>query len=207
MVIITISNQNLWYCMTTKDKNEAYEKILIANLQRTNDFLKFAEAKNAALLAIASGWIIAIINLLCSDKIISDCFKCSIVIALFLSILAALFAMFSFLPRLNLPAFLGGKRAGPHSKNLLYYGDIASLPIKTLQKDIQLRYMPTSNGFTKDYINDLIVQLSVNSEITMRKMCIFRAGMWLMLLSGMTLLLSVLIPIISMVYKSVSVTW
>ena len=31
--------------------DEAYEKILTTNLQRALDFLRFAEAKNAALLA------------------------------------------------------------------------------------------------------------------------------------------------------------
>ena len=47
---------------------DAYEKILTANLQRTIDFLKFAEAKNAALLALASAWVVAIFNLTCSHK-------------------------------------------------------------------------------------------------------------------------------------------
>lgn len=40
-----------------------YEKVLTANLQRAIDFVKFAEAKNAALLALSSAWVVATLNL------------------------------------------------------------------------------------------------------------------------------------------------
>jgi hypothetical protein len=39
------------------DPQDAYVQMLTANLQRVLDFLKFAEAKNAALLALVSAWI------------------------------------------------------------------------------------------------------------------------------------------------------
>jgi len=40
-----------------------YEKLLTANLQRAVDFVKFAETKNAALLALSSAWVVAALNL------------------------------------------------------------------------------------------------------------------------------------------------
>jgi Family of unknown function (DUF5706) len=182
---------------TTFNAAEAYEKILTGNLQRAVEFLKFAEAKNGALLILSSAWVFAIINLECSDKSIPSCLKTSLLVALVLSLCAALLAMISFLPRLHLPAFLGGKRAGPHPKNLLYYGDICTVPIKTLEQDLRARYWP-DEGYKPDYIHDLVVQISVNSEITLRKMLLFRWGMGLIVVAGIVLL----VPIAGMAYHS-----
>src|SRR5260370_30206581 len=113
--------------MTASQPNEAYEKILTATLQRVIDFLKFAEAKNATLLAVASAWVMACINVLSNGKTLPKGFDTSIVLTLLCSICGGLLAMVTFLPRLNLPTFSGGKRAGPHPKNLLYFGDISTL--------------------------------------------------------------------------------
>jgi hypothetical protein len=110
---------------------EAYEKILSANLQRAIDFVKFAETKNAALLALSSAWVLAAINLESSGKAIPGLLAVSVVLTLFLSLCAAIIGMLSFIPRLHLPGFLGGKKAGPHPRNLLYFGDISGLTINT----------------------------------------------------------------------------
>ncbi len=175
--------------MKSVPKNdEIYEKILTANLQRGIDFLKFAEAKNAALLAICSAWVLAMINLACSDKEIPDRLKFLLPFILIFSLIAAILAIISFLPRLNLPWFLGGKRAGPHPKNFLYYGDIASVTVKTFEEDISSRYMPTSEAFQAEYLHDLVVQISVISDITTRKMFLFRYGISFILVSVFLLL-------------------
>ncbi len=176
--------------MKASSKNdEIYEKILTNNLQRTIDFLKFAEAKNAALLAICSAWILAIINLACTDKQIPEHLKFLLPIILIFSLIAAMVAIISFLPRLNLPKFLGGKHAGPHTKNFLYFGDIASIPVRTLEKDILTRYMPQNEVATADYLHDLVVQISAISDITNKKMLLFRWGISFILLSAALLLI------------------
>jgi len=171
------------------DPQDAYVQMLTANLQRALDFLKFAEAKNAALLALASAWIAATLNLECSGKALPSGFTISIPIALLCALCAGIPAMISLLPRLHLPSFLGGKRAGPHPPNLLYFGDISALPIKTLEKDMAARYLTAGRGYRDEYIHDLTVQLSVNSEIAMRKMRLFNWGMRFILAGGVVLLL------------------
>ena len=188
---------------STINSTEAYEKILTANLQRAIDFLKFAEAKNAALLALISAWVVASINFICSDKIIPACLSVSVSLALVFALTAGLLAMLSFMPRLQLPTFLGGKRAGPHPKNLLYYSDISSLPIKTFEQDIHANYFPDAKGYKDSYLHDLIVQISVNSEITLRKMRLFRWAMGLVLLAGSI----ILPPVLMMALKSMGVLW
>jgi len=189
--------------MNTSNQNEYYEKILNGNLQRAIDFLKFAEAKNAALLALSSAWIMAIVSLLCNGKTIPDPLSKSILFVLVLALISGILSMISFMPRLNLPTFLGGRRAGPHSKNLLYYGDIASVPIKNLSKELYTRYYPDSNEYKEDYFNDIAVQISVNSEITLRKMILFRWGLTFIMLSGLILL----IPFVYIALKILGVLW
>lgn len=184
--------------------NEAFEKILTANLQRVLDFQKFAEAKNAALLTIASAWVIAIINLISSGKSLPDGLNTGIYFALPFSICAGILAMISFLPRTNLPRFLGGKQAGPHSPNLLYFGDIGALPVKTFERDISTRYLQAaSQNISDEYTHDLIVQISVNSQITMRKLQLFRSGMILISVAAFILL----IPVLGLAFKAAKGLW
>lgn len=185
------------------DPQDTYVQMLTANLQRTVDFLKFAEAKNAALLALASAWIGVTLNLECNGKTLPSGFTTSIPIALLCAICAGVLAMVSLLPRLHLPSFLGGKRAGPHAPNLLYFGDISALPIKTLEQDMPARYLSTGQGCKDEYIHDLTVQLSVNSDITMRKMRLFNWGMRLILVGGVVLLL----PSLRLAFMAIKSLW
>jgi len=185
--------------------NEAYEKILTANLQRAIDFLKFAEAKNAALLALSSAWVMACINVVIKEPSISNgCFKSAITFTLLCAICAGILAMLSFLPRLNLPKFLGGRAMRSHPKNLLFFGDISTLSIKELEHDILEKYCPPTNEKIKqEYINDLIVQISVNSQITMRKMRLFRYGIIFILIAAIALFF----PVLLLNFKNVRSIW
>jgi hypothetical protein len=54
--------------MSTNDQQEAFEKLLGSNLARVFDLVRFAETKNAALLTFASAWILAMLNLLSSER-------------------------------------------------------------------------------------------------------------------------------------------
>lgn len=184
------------------DPQDAYVQMLTANLQRALDFLKFAEAKNAALLALASAWIGVTLNLECT-KLLPRGFTISIPVALLFALCAGAMAMISFLPRLHLPAFLGGRRAGPHPANLLYFGDISNLTIKTLEQDMPARYLSTGHRYRDEYIHDLTVQLSVNSQIAMRKMRLFTWGMRLLLLGAVVLLL----PSLYLAFMAVKGLW
>jgi hypothetical protein len=167
---------------------EAYEKILAANLGRVIDFLKFAEAKDAGLLALSSAWVIASINLECGGHTLPGTFGFAVPLALVLALCAAILAAWSFSPRLHLPRFLGGKRAGPHPKNFLYFGDIASVTAKTLEQDLHARYYSDKAELRDEYLHDLTVQISVISSITLRKMRLFIWGMAFIIAAAITLL-------------------
>jgi tellurite resistance protein TehA-like permease len=155
--------------------NSDYENLLVQNLQRIVDFLKFAEAKNAALLTISSAWLLASIGLIAAEKPLPGSLYSALVIALPIFASAGLLALISFFPRVQLPKFLGGRPAGPHPKNLLYFGDIASFTIAELRASLPGRYAPKAEGHDA-YIDDLTVQILVNSRITCSKLRLFAWG-------------------------------
>jgi hypothetical protein len=165
-------------------QDEAIATLLLSNLQRTIDFLKYAEAKNGALLTFSSAWILAILNIAFRDKPIQGILLYEYtVIPSF--ILAGLAALISFFPRMHLPGFLGGRRAGPHPKNLLYFGDVGRMTVAEFQKAIRDNYFSqNSEAVTDAYIRDLTVQIAVNSQITNRKLRLFQIGLWLVMIAG-----------------------
>ncbi len=178
------------------DAGESYEKILVADLQRAIDYLRFAEAKNAALVVLGSGWFVAGLNLECSGKAIPSPFLYSVPLMMAFAFCSALISLFSFLPRLKLATFLGGRRAGPHSPNLLYFGDIAAVPIKVLHSQFRSRYYPSNADLRDEYIEDLVVQISVNSDIAVRKMKLFSFGVGLIFVAALILLIPTIILVV-----------
>ena len=160
--------------MGTTNHDEAYDKLLIALLGRVLDMLRFAEAKNAALLAFASAWIVGIVNLLSSGKPIPPGYHYVTLAALPLFILAATIAIASLLPKLRTGTFTGNPKA--ESRNLLFFGDIAHLTVNGFTVDGRAAYRQTGNSPTDAYFGDLEAQISINSKITRRKHRMFNLG-------------------------------
>lgn len=160
--------------MAEAENSELNEKLLAGKLQRVIEFLKFAEAKNAALLTLASALTIAIGNLLLNAGLPLGIAR-GLCLALPLAMGAALAAILSFVPRLSVSEFLGGHRAGPHPRNLLFFGDVAAQTIKEYKAAMEGHYV-SSGKLTSQYIDDLLTQIHVNSAITHRKMRLFQIG-------------------------------
>lgn len=156
--------------MPKNDQEEAFEKLLSADLARTLDFVKFAEAKNAALLAFASAWIVASINLLTGSNKLPSGYSTAFTAALPFFGLAGLICIISFLPRM-LNSFY---KPADGSKHLLFFGDVATLDIGAFKDRITERYMPKDGcSATAGYLEDLTVQIAVNSRIAKRKFALF----------------------------------
>ncbi|MCU1225108.1 MAG: hypothetical protein JWQ42_3201 [Edaphobacter sp.] len=175
------------------------KKILVANLQRVVDFLKFAEAKNAALLALSSAWILATIGLECGEHSLPGLFRFAVPLALIFVLCAGILTAISFFPKIKLPIFMGGRKAGPHPKNLLFFGDIASMTVKTFAQEIRTRYYPDKDEQREEYLHDLTVQINVNSMITLKKMAFFKWGVGSVIAAGLCLLVAALV----MAYQTV----
>jgi hypothetical protein len=181
--------------MAKNDQEEAFEKILSGSLQRVIEFLKYAEAKNGALLTLASVWALAVINILATEKPIPPHYRAALSLSLPFIIVAGMVAILSFVPRMHLVRFLGGRRAGPHPPNLLYFGDLRKLTVAEVERQFRERYFPTDERATTDaYVRDISVQIGVNSQIVRRKLVYFSVGLGFMALA-------VVVPLIRLAWS------
>lgn len=156
------------------DQQEAFERVLISTLTRVLDFLKFAETKNAALLTFASAWILGSINFLTGSNALAADWRIAFIVALPLFAVAALIAILSFLPKTLL---LGFHHDPDQAKALLYFGDAATFAPAAYKERIRERYCPPENeSATRNYLDDLSIQIAVNSQITSRKLRFFNRG-------------------------------
>jgi hypothetical protein len=162
------------------DQQEAFERVLTSTLTRTLDFLRFAEAKNAALLTFASAWIFGSINFLAGPSGLAGEWRVAFIVALPLFATSAVIAIISFLPKTMLSIF---HRDPDQAKALLYFGDAAAFAPAAYKERVRERYCPPENeSATRSYLDDLSVQIAVNSQITTRKLRFFNRGALVVLL-------------------------
>ena len=159
--------------MSVNDQQEAFEKLLGSNLARVFDLVRFAETKNAALLTFASAWILAMLNLLSSDRTLPRGFEPALLAALPLFALAAFACVISFLPKIDI------SRRDPavaQHKNLLFFLDIAALPLPAYEAAARARYWPEPGAASEAYLSDLAREVAVNSRIVAHKFRPFNLG-------------------------------
>src|SRR6185503_1041630 len=123
--------------MPKDNSAQDYERILSASLARAIDFIKFAEAKNAALLTFASAWALAITAIIANNHALSGADLAALALGRALFIVAILLATWSFLPKLRPELF---HRNSEKPKNLLFYGDIASFEFDTFATKLRQAY-------------------------------------------------------------------
>lgn len=164
--------------MAKNDQQESYEKILSAHHGRMIDFVKFAEAKNAALLTFTSVWIGSIIGFLRAQTPLPLDYDQAFLVALPFLFIAALMSLKSFLPR-----FLHHHHKDDDgAKNLLFFGHIAQMEPRLYGNRIRERYYPPEDiSFTDRYLEDLTIQVSIQAHIASRKFKAFNRAAWLVL--------------------------
>ncbi len=155
----------------TVNRDDAYVKVLSRSLDRILDLQKYAEAKNASLLAFSSVWIAGLVNVLASGQKVPPGFRTAGVFALGLFIIAAMTAISSLLPRFIHAPGDDGDGGGP---NMLFFGDIARTPVADYMAEAQRRYFPDEGCFaTAALFTDLHRQIAIVSRISMRKYRLF----------------------------------
>lgn len=166
--------------MAKDDQQEAYERLLSQTLARVIEFLKFAEAKNAALVTFGSAWAVGCINLLSRDVALSPLWQTCLSIGAALFLAAAMTALSSFIPKLSLEVF---HKDPEQLKSLLYFDHIATFAPAAFRDRIRERYYPPKDDTASSrYLDDLSIQIAVNSSIAKTKFHRFNVGIWLALL-------------------------
>lgn len=151
-----------------------------------NHWLSFAEAKNAAVIALDTALIGISTRIIVSETVFqNNCLLIFIITVLMLIIISLILALFSFLPimvsgkNLILVVYnkfinVSGRASIKEDKNYIFYRDIARLEkaenyLKMLMHNYGFPY------FDKDqYLNDMAQEIYINSQVTVSKFIYFR---------------------------------
>ncbi len=148
-------------------------KCIFANV---NEWLKFAETKNAVLVALDGGAVLGVLGLLKDQPRFPEWVIFYLWVFIIFNVIALSIALFSFLPQTKIPYFwLIGE---PNSKdNLIFYGHIKKYDVNQYLSALYTSDSQQPKNFSKlelDYANQIIV----NSQIADRKYNYFRVALW-----------------------------
>jgi hypothetical protein len=155
---------------------DALSQKLFVIFQNVNEWLKFAETKNAVLLAFSGTGMAAIFTLLSTVQNLPNSLRIGLLISTFLLCSCSLICALSFLPKINLDRMLWvtGNRfqamAPQAGDNLYYYGHLKKYNAQTLSNAINTSYL--NGGIAQPYgkeSQDLATQITINAEIAFRK--------------------------------------
>jgi hypothetical protein len=197
------------------DQEAAYERLLSANLNRVVDWVKYADAKNAVLLAFASAWLAGIGNLLLAaeEKHTPGVVAFFLFVSELLFLIGAVHAIVALLPATNpqnilsLPRrgfrhLLAGTQCRPQKSNLLFFGDIRRLDPDLFRVEVSKRYNAKGTRITTEaYLSDLCSQTVVNARIAQRKFGVFDRGVSFVLLALFSLIIPFGIGLLRTMYQ------
>jgi hypothetical protein len=152
-------------------------------LDRTNDWLKFAEAKNGAILVLNCAVLFGALQSLNKESPPSFLLELFLINLIFFLVAGIIFSAASLIPRLTPPWWIKfpEKKAVP---NIFYFGDISSLT----ENSYLAEYYRTT-GIEKEqseldsqYANQIVT----NSKIAYIKYRQFTASIWLTICAFMT---------------------
>ena len=153
-------------------------------LSTVNEWLKFAEAKNGALLAADTAILFGIFKLASE---LSGLQACVSYFAIFLITSSAVSCLLSFIPKLKIPLLEFERKRGKED-SLIFYGHIARydpqsyLEVLFAQSGVE---PPTNSSIEIDYAKQIIT----NSRIALRKYRCFNIGLWLTVAALLVLLI------------------
>jgi hypothetical protein len=155
------------------------EEQLKAIFTNVNDWLKFAETKNAALIAANAAVSFASFSILVQNWSKLDTRLCWYLISLIICALSsATIALLAIIPRTSLLISISKEKPNDVTDNLLFYGDIAKYKPAEFVKALKRRFGETDtllSGLESDYGQQIVI----NSQIAFRKHTLFRFSAWL----------------------------
>lgn len=156
-----------------------------------HEMVKFAETKNAVLLALNGSAVLGILKIISDDNICSIWIKYYLFGFIFFAIIGLTTSLLSFFPRLKLPFILCEGNPSPDD-NLLLYTDICKYnehsyidALATSLNEPAKKHLP----FDMFYAN----QILVNSRIALRKYKLFRIALWCTLAAILTPIIALLL--------------
>lgn len=171
--------------------------------QNVNDWLKFAEAKNAVLLAFSGAGVTATITLLATAQNLLKSLLIGLLITTSLLCICALICSLSFLPKSNLDRLLrsksrtSGNSSRKQTDNFYYFGDLRKYCSTQLLDALNELYF--QNNFNPPYNKeweDLATQITINAEITFLKLKLFTYALWILIVAILAVPVSMLFSLV-----------
>lgn len=170
-----------------ENDTELYDKIVLhfeKQLERTNYWVSFAEAKNGAIIAINVALVAVLISIFDKAPIF-----CIIAISCFL--LSCALSLVSFIPNTKSRPDANEPPLNNDELNLLFFGDIAL--IGTTEKYIKLSidkyFAGKGMDLTDKLVCDLASEVLINSRIAVKKYGDFK---WATKIDFLALLLTII---------------
>jgi hypothetical protein len=179
------------------------EKLLVI-FQNVNEWLKFAEAKNAVLIAFAGAGMTATLTVLATGQGVPRSIQIGLLLSTIALGISSLICAVSFLPKTDLEKLLWFK-SRPSSQlvppstmdNLYFYGSLRKYNSSELLDAFNLHYF--ENKVPKPYGKeclDLANQIIVNSDIAFSKFNFFKKGVYSLIAAILVIPTSVLLHLI-----------
>lgn len=153
-------------------------------LSLVNEWLKFAESKNAALLAADTAMALGLLKVLQSYTLPSQIVKLYLSFSIVFLALAAIVCLISFISQVTIP-WLATKCRPSETDNLLFYGDIAKYNPEKYMEKLYKQAMKDLDEIDA-YEEDIAEQVIINSRIALRKYKLFNVALWLNVIVGLT---------------------
>jgi len=164
-------------------------------LSNVNEWLKFAEAKNAALLAANSAVVIGALRLADGKVFLFPLAEYYFYFFIAIVSLGGLICLLSFVPKLDIPWLLP-TTLSKDKDNLVFYGDISGYDPSSYVK--ALHHQSGKAVKTVDpFEEDLAEQVIINSRIALKKYQLFNIALWLDVTALLTPLISLSIYLCS----------
>jgi hypothetical protein len=177
---------------------------LVFIFQNVNEWLKFAEAKNAALLAFSGAGMTATLTVLATGQNVPKSIQVGLLLSTISLGVCTLTCAMSFLPKTDLEKLLwvrnrssGRPTPQPSTDNLYFYGDLRKYNDATLLDELNRSYFNSalSNYYVKEY-SDLVNQILINSDIAFSKLTFFRRGVYALIVAVLTVPVAVVLSLL-----------
>lgn len=183
---------------------EITEKLL-SILQIINDWLKFAEAKNAVLLAFCGAGITTIVTYVNIATNIPNSLRTGLLISISLLCFSSLICSISFLPKTDIEHFVWlrkkparqSKSSLKDSDNFYFFNNLKKYDPTDLLDSMNRLYFEdkVQKPYRKEDL-DVANQITINSDIASIKFMFFRIALWSLILSILVVPISLLIGLV-----------
>lgn len=163
------------------EENKDVETKLLRIFDLINDWLRFAEAKNGALMAFCSACIFGLLKFPNDWITVTPSLRAGLLVAIVFLSLAIFVCMWSFFPqttRLEIMLWPVDDEC-KETDSFLFFGDICKYSEEDFFDRLCERYTTPADYSQpqRQFIYDLANQVIVNSKITMRKFRLFQRAL------------------------------